>query len=113
MGLDDKRYALDPQGMWFDPALVEAAEHLYRTPRDPWPQESRPADTVRDANLALRFRNQDEDMRKLKRQVQIHGERQSDGSPTPEMLALMAAASRIVAANEETFSRRRIPGAIG
>jgi hypothetical protein len=100
----DSGYALDPHGKWFNEGLVQAAERIYRQPR-PLPSEPIPrADVEPDPDLAAHFRRQDDERIPLKRQVQVHGERRSDGSLTPEMEAFMACCIRQVQANEKIFN---------
>jgi hypothetical protein len=102
----DAGYALDPHGKWFNEALVQAAERIY-TPRRPLPSEPIPrADVEPDTDLAAHFRRQDYERRPLKRQVQVHGERRSDGSYTPEMQAFMECCVRQAVANGEIYKRR-------
>jgi len=106
-GLDNRNYPLDPDGKWFNAALCEAAERIYQ-PRKPLysGERPRPADTVRDPQLAGHFRAQDAERLPLKRQVQIHGERLANGDPTPEMLAFMACCARQAEANAAIYARR-------
>jgi hypothetical protein len=105
-GIYNLSYPLDPQGLWFNAVLVEAAESIYRPRRKPQSTPMRPADTARDPDLAAHFRAQDEERDALKRQVQIHGERRTNGEPTSEILAFMACCVRQVEANGEIFASR-------
>jgi hypothetical protein len=106
LGLNDLSYPLDPQGLWFNATLVEAAESIYRPRPKPQSARIRPADTERDPELAAHFRRQDAERDVLKRQVQVHGERIANGNPTPEMLAFMACCVRQVEANGKIFLER-------
>jgi hypothetical protein len=107
-GLDNRRYPLDEDGKWFDEGLVQAAERIYQPPQKPMyaGERPRPADTVRDLQLAQHFRAQDAERLPLKRQVQIHGERLPNGDPTPEMLAFMRCCVRQGRANEKIYLDR-------
>jgi hypothetical protein len=105
-GLFNKFYPLDPDGKWFHINLIEAAECLYRPRAKPYSAPIRPADTVRDPELAEHFRRQDAERDALKWQVQVHGERQTDGEPTPEMLAFMACCVRQADASGKIFAAR-------
>jgi hypothetical protein len=105
-GLFNKFYPLDPDGKWFHLDLIEAAERIYRPRPKPYSAGTRPADTVRDPELSAHFRAQDAERDALKRQVQVHGEREANGEPTPEMLAFMACCVRQVDANGKIFTAR-------
>jgi hypothetical protein len=59
-----------------------------------------------DATLAAHFRRQDDKRISLKRQVQVHSERRSDGSYTPEMLAYLDCCLRQISANASAFAGR-------
>ncbi len=102
----DSGYALDPDGKWFNEGLVQAAERVYAQPQLSPKAPILQADVERDPEMAAHFRRQDDERIPLKRQVQIHGERQSDRSPTPEMLAFMACCVRQQQANEKIFGGR-------
>jgi hypothetical protein len=99
-------YPLDPNGKWFNAAMVESAESIYRPRRKPQSTPMRPADTERDPDLAAHFRAQDSERDALKRQVQVHGERMANGDPTPEMEAFIACCVRQVEANGEIVVSR-------
>jgi hypothetical protein len=102
----DSGYALDPHCKWFNESMVQAAERLYARPPPP-PRTWIPrADVEPDPNLAAHFRRQDDQRIPLKRQVQVHGERQSDGSYTPELQAFMHYCLRQTEANEKIFKDR-------
>jgi hypothetical protein len=105
--LDNRSYPLDPDGKWWNAALVEAAERIYQ-PRKPLHLGTpvRPAEQERDLDLAAHFRRQDAERLPLKRQVQIHGERLANGDPTPEMVALMRCCARQADANSKIFAQR-------
>jgi hypothetical protein len=102
----DSGYALDPHGKWFNEGLVQASARVYVAPRPP-PMEPIPrADIEPDPELAAHFRRQDDERIPLKRQIQVHGERLSNGEPTPEMLAFTACCVRQQQANEKIFIGR-------
>jgi hypothetical protein len=104
-GLDNRSYPLDPDGKWFHAQLVEAAERIYQPRAKPY---SAPADTVCDPELAEHFRRQDAERDALRRRVQVHGEREIGGEPTPEMLAFMACCVRQAEENGRIFVDRSI-----
>jgi hypothetical protein len=106
-GIFNLFYPLDPDGKWFNSGMVEAAESIYPPRPGPPSAPIRPADTVRDHELAEHFRRQDAERDELKRQVQVHGERQTDGEPTPEMLVFMRCCMEQGKANAEMYDRRR------
>ena len=102
-------YPLDPHGRWFSALLAEAAEDFYRRKlKRPKPLYSsdpvRPADVERDPAKAAIFRRQDAERAPLKRAVQVHGERQENGEPTPEMLAYMRCCAQQGAENLQMYS---------
>lgn len=85
----DSGYALDPHGKWFHEGLVQAAESVYTRPK-PSPRPSIPRADVEPApELAEHFRRQDTERLVLKRQVQVHGERRSNGKPTAELMTFL------------------------
>ncbi len=102
----DSGYALDPHGKWFNEAMVQAAECIYASPRPPTPEPIMQADVERDPELAAHFRRQDDERIPLKRQVQVHGERRDDWTPTPEMDAFMACCVRQQTENGKLFVGR-------
>lgn len=106
-GINERRYPLDPDGKWFNESLVQAAERIYQ-PRKPLysGEPVRPADTEQDPKRAAHFRCQDAERARLKRQVQVQGERTLSGEPTPEMLAFMACCARQVDENMKRFDRQ-------
>jgi hypothetical protein len=105
-GIYDLSYPLDPQGLWFNATLVEAAERIYKPLRRPYNAKVRPADVAGHPELSARLRAQDEERGALKWQVQVHGERRTNGEPTSEILAFMACCVRQVEANGKIFASR-------
>ncbi len=102
----DAGYALDPHGKWFNEGMVQAAERIYAPPRPPPAPIVSRADIEPDPELAAHFRRQDDERIPLKRQVQIHGERMTNGDPTPEMEAFMACCRHQVEENGKIFANR-------
>jgi hypothetical protein len=105
-GLYDLSYPLDPQGLWFNAVLVDAAERIYKPLRSPYITKVRPGDVAGHPELAARLRAQDVKRDALRQQVMDHGERLPSGEPTPEMLALMACCARQVEENARIFDER-------
>jgi hypothetical protein len=105
-GMYNLSYPLDPQGLWFNAVLVEAAECLYKPLRRPYSARVRPADVPGRPELSSRLRAQDAERDALRRQVQTHGERMANGEVTPEMLAFMKCCARQVEDNGRTFDER-------
>jgi hypothetical protein len=107
LGINNRWYPFDPDGKWYHEGLVGAAEGIYRPRPKPQSAPIRRADVERDPELAAHFRRQDAERDALKRQVQVHGERQPNGDPTPEMLAFMRCCGGQVKGNAERYDRRR------
>jgi hypothetical protein len=105
-GIYNLFYPLDPDGKWFNAGMVEAAESIYPPRPRPPSAGTRPADTVRDPDLSSHLRAQDVERDALRRRVQVHGERETNGEPTPEMLAFMACCARQAEENGKIFVAR-------
>ncbi len=99
----DAGYALDSHGKWFHEGLVQAAESIYAKPPPPPALSTSRADTETDPDLAAHFRQQDLERSRLRLQVQVHGERRSNGAATPEMLAFMRCCARQQETNADLY----------
>src|SRR5258707_11488513 len=55
-GIDKRNYPLDPEGKWFNQALVQTAEQIYQPRPKPVSEPVRQADIERDPELAAHFR---------------------------------------------------------
>ncbi len=85
---------------------MQAAERIYAKPLPPPALSTSRADVETDPELAAHFRKQDDERAQLRLQVQVHGERRSNGEPTPEMLAFMSFCAKQQSANADLYIER-------